>query len=219
MKILTIPVLSDNYQYLLVGESEIAAVDPAESDVVLVKLREIGLPLSAILVTHEDSDHVAGVPALARETKAQVIGPRHPAGSRVAAAGCLWEIIPTPGHCREHVAFYSKETATLFSGDCLFGAGCGRLREPPERMFESLQTLARLPLETRVYFGHEYTRDNLRFALTVEPENVAMRDRLEQLKEPTTPSVLSLELATNPFLRARTVAEFAERRRRKDVFD
>lgn len=213
------PVLADNYQYLVVGDRSLAAVDPAEAAPILAEARKRGLPLTEILITHEHTDHIAGVPELVRATGAKVIRPPLADGDSVRAAGADFDVLDTPGHGRDHVSYYHEDEGILFCGDILFGAGCGRLQgNPPERMFRSLRKLAELPDQTRVYFGHEYTRDNLRFALTAEPDNEAIGLRLDALGIPSSPTTIGLEKQTNPFLRSRSVEEFAERRRRKDVF-
>jgi hydroxyacylglutathione hydrolase len=215
MDVTVIPALEDNYIYLLVAGHEAAVVDPAEAEPVLRELEQRRLKLTHILITHDHHDHVAGVPELQKKTGAQIIT----GGDAFHAAGAGFEILQTPGHTATHISFYSRDAGILFCGDTMFCAGCGRLFGlTPALMFNSLKKLAALPDDTKVYCGHEYTRDNLRFAASVEPENEDVARCLRELRTPSVPSTIGLEKKTNPFVRSRSVEEFAERRRRKDVF-
>jgi hydroxyacylglutathione hydrolase len=221
-----IPAFNDNYLWLLVHGSQAAVVDPGDAEPVLRRLEQRNLKLQAILVTHHHGDHVGGVAALARTTGARVYGPRGesiPArdvalGSddRIDVLGVAFDIIDVPGHTLGHIAYHAPALRTLFCGDTLFGAGCGRLFEgSAAQMTDSLARLAALPADTRVYCAHEYTLSNLRFALAVEPGNAALRERQarEQDKRdrglPTVPSTIALERATNPFLRVGEPEVFA----------
>ena len=226
-----IPALEDNFAYLIRWPGGAVIVDVPDTGTIRKEIEKGGAKPSHILITHDHHDHIGGVAALKKLYGAEIIAP---AGSRVPGAdrfvsggekldlaGLRVEVIWTPGHCAAHASFYLPDAAAVFTGDCLFGAGCGRLfGNPPEIMFQSLQRLAALPDKTRVFFGHEYTISNLRFALTVEPGNAAIKSRLADAEKnlPTSPSNIALEKATNPFLRAKIVEEFAERRRRKDNF-
>ena len=214
-----------NVFYVLLRSGAALVVDPPVAEPVRRVLRDRAARLERILITHHDGDHVGGVPELARGG-VQVEVPSG-ADRTIAWQGLTIRALDTPGHRREHVAYYFPEPAPglLFSGDCLFAGGCGRLNGlPPELMFASLQRLAALPPETEVFCGHDMLDENLRFALTSEPGNAALRERMERLARlrrsgaAVLPSTLDEERATNPFLRARDVAEFAARRRAKDVF-
>ena len=219
-----LPAFTDNYIWLLqdAAQRRCAVVDPGDSAPVLAWLdAHPGWQLSDILVTHHHHDHTGGIDELKQRTGARVLGPaleNIPArdvalldGQTVVILGCDWLVLHVPGHTAGHVALFGEPGGgepVLFCGDTLFGAGCGRLFEgTAEQMHTSLQRLASLPAQTRVYCTHEYTLSNLRFALTVEPDNPALQQRqaeasaLRERNLPTLPSTLALELATNPFLR------------------
>ena len=213
-----IPAFDDNYLWLLVRGPDAAVVDPGDAGPVLQRLNSRGLRLQAILVTHHHGDHVGGVAALAQATGARVYGPRSesiPArevalagGERIGVLGAAFDVLAVPGHTLDHIAYHAPALRALFCGDTLFAAGCGRLFEgSAAQMTASLAALAGLPADTRVYCAHEYTLSNLRFALAVEPDNEALRRRqrdcaaLRGRGEPTVPSTIADELATNPFLR------------------
>jgi hydroxyacylglutathione hydrolase len=220
MKVHILPMLEDNYAYVVEYDDHTLVVDPSESAPVISYLEKLGRTLSNILITHHHGDHTGGVAALRARYAAAVIDPS--SGPRPLDGV---EAIDTPGHCFPHVAYYFPTQGWLFSGDCLFGAGCGRLAgDSAAIMWESLQKLAALPDETEVYFGHEYTRDNLAFAAAVEPENTAIVERrarvAKALKEGrfSVPSTIAEEKMTNPFLRAGDVEKFALLRRKKNAF-
>lgn len=218
-----IPAFNDNYLWLLVRGPDAAVVDPGDAEPVLRRLQQRDLRLRSILVTHHHADHVGGVAALARATGARVYGPRGesiPArdvavggGDRIDVLGATFDVLDVPGHTLGHIAYHAPAQGLLFCGDTLFAGGCGRLFEgTPAQMTASLARLASLPADTRVYCAHEYTLSNLRFALAVEPGNEALRERQRQCTalrsrgEPTVPSTIGEELATNPFLRCEAPA-------------
>lgn len=224
LRIEALPAFSDNYIWLLHDPvtHQCAVVDPGDAQPVLDWLSaHPDCRLTDILVTHHHHDHVGGVSRLKDSTAARVIGPGQEAipardlavgdGDRVEALGRRWRVFHVPGHTLGHVAYYSEfegESPVLFSGDTLFAAGCGRLFEgSAAQMHDSLTRLASLPDATRVYCAHEYTLSNLRFARAVEPDNPAVRARLEEVErlraagDITLPSTLGIERVTNPFLR------------------
>lgn len=218
-----IPAFADNYFWLIVRGGDAAVVDPGDPQPVLQRLQQRRLRLTDILVTHHHGDHVGGVTALVRATGARVFGPRRETipsrdvalsgGERIEVLGIGFEIIDVPGHTLGHIAYYAPERQWLFCGDTLFGAGCGRLFEgSAEQMNASLGRLAALPAATKVYCAHEYTLSNLRFALAVEPDNEALHERQRacaarrERGEPTLPSTIGEERATNPFLRCEVPA-------------
>lgn len=216
--ITAIPALQDNYIWAIHNDQYAAVVDPGEAAPVLAFLNARGLQLDSILCTHRHADHTGGIAELREVYNVPVYGRRHPGnplishdlreGSRLKldAFGLIFDILETPGHLDDHLAFTAP--GILFCGDVLFGAGCGRNFEGPlAQLFHSLQRLAQLPGDTRVYSAHEYTAANLRFALACEPHNPDVQRRITEVKRlrtanlPTLPSSITLEKATNPFLR------------------
>lgn len=221
MHVLAIPAFEDNYLWLIHDGTHAAVVDPGDAAPVLAALETHRLSLVAILLTHHHADHVAGVPTLLQHVDVPVYGPHNPAIATIThplAEGDIvtlpklqlsLAVLQVPGHTLDHIAYVVAEKDWLFCGDTLFAGGCGRLFEgTPQQMAASLQKLATLPGRTVVYCTHEYTMANLRFAAQVEPGNPALIERMsrEQKKrdagQPTLPSTIALELATNPFLRS-----------------
>ena len=217
-----IPAFQDNYIWAIVSavENEFAVVDPGDPAPVLEFAQSYNLNLTHILVTHHHPDHTGGLARLAEEYKPTIFGPRQSnikgitdfvaEGDHIELFGVRFIVLEVPGHTLDHIAYFSDDTATptLFCGDTLFAAGCGRLFEgTPTMMFESLAKLTALTSNTAVYCTHEYTMANLKFAAAADPQNPALQSRIaaEQAKrdqaQPTLPSTIGLELATNPFLR------------------
>ncbi|QEL54382.1 hydroxyacylglutathione hydrolase [Chromobacterium paludis] len=210
-----IGAFSDNYIWLLHQGARAVAVDPGEAAPLLRHLAREQLTLEAVLVTHHHADHIGGLPELKQAWPDVVVyGPPGIAGvdvplmegDVVSLSMGQAQVLAVPGHTLDHLAYLLNEA--LFCGDTLFAAGCGRLFEgSPAQMLDSLKKLAALPPQTKVYPAHEYTLSNLRFALAAEPANpvLAMRQSRDQaLRErgqPTLPSTLALEVASNPFLR------------------
>jgi hydroxyacylglutathione hydrolase len=221
--IIPIPAFADNYIWTLCCEGNAVVVDPGDAEPVLDYLDHEGFALTAILATHHHNDHVGGVPALVARYGVPVFGPaRESIPERTWALGegdeidvpglpLRLRVMDIPGHTAGHIAYFGDVSGvpSVFCGDTLFAAGCGRLFEgTPQQMWTSLSALAALPPDTRVYCGHEYTLANIRFALAVEPDSAPLWDRQarEQAKrdrgEPTLPSTIGEERLTNPFLRA-----------------
>jgi hydroxyacylglutathione hydrolase len=253
MQIELVPLLKDNYAYLLhdAATEATAVVDPSEARPVLAAARARGWRISHVLSTHHHWDHTGGNIEIKHASGCTVIGPAYDReripgidvgveeGGRVALGAAAAEVLFIPGHTRGHIAYWFPEAAALLCGDTLFSLGCGRLFEgTPQQMWHSLGKLRRLPPETRVYCGHEYTQANARFALSIDPDNptlVARSWRVDAARaagRATIPSTIAEERAANPFLRADEpsiaaavgldgadpVAVFAEVRRRKDSF-
>lgn len=253
--IITIRALGDNLIYLYpYGQNYSLVVDPGDGSAVLRILKEYGLSLRTILITHHHYDHTAGTAELKRKTGCAVIGGdlrRIPGIDEVVEDGQILTfgnktilVLATPGHTRTSVCYYvqpaeDSPNGILWTGDTMFVGGCGRLLEcDAQSMWESLGKLASLPDETLVYCGHDYTLENCEFALTIEPGNEAIEQRLNEIRQIQSrgglavPSTIAQEKMTNPFLRAgtpqlkaalgmeraRAVEVFAELRRRKDVF-
>lgn len=222
MRIVPVPVLQDNYSWLVIDEADrtAAIVDCAEVAPVLEAARAEGVRVTAVLSTHHHFDHVGGNEELAGKTPVRVYGnaddaARIPAltdgvraGDRVHLGRSVAEVLFIPAHTSGHIAYHFPREGVVFTGDTLFAAGCGRLFEgDPGQMMASLGRLAALPDDTRVYCGHEYTVRNLEFAATLEPGNRAIADKLAWARacraegRPTVPTTLASERATNPFLR------------------
>jgi hydroxyacylglutathione hydrolase len=220
LKVLAVPAFEDNYLWLIHDGVHAAVVDPGDAAPILAALDAHNLSLVAILLTHHHADHVGGVPDLLRRFNVPVFGPRGeaiPAITRplaegdtaiVPELGLTLSVLDVPGHTKGHIAYVAPSEGAVFCGDTLFAGGCGRLFEgTPEQMVASLTKLASLPDDTKVYCAHEYTLANLKFAHEVEPGNpdLAARIEAEQIKrnngQPTVPSTIGLEKATNPFLR------------------
>ena len=248
-----VPCLKDNYAYLVHEPvtNAVAIVDPSEAAPVLAALKMHNLKLTHIFNTHHHFDHTGGNLELKKQTGAKITGPKLDAdripgidvgvaeGDTVELGEAKAQVLDIPAHTRAHIAFWFGPEDAVFTGDTMFAMGCGRLFEgTPAQMWTSLNKLAALPGETRVYCGHEYTLANGKFALTVEPNNKALRRRFSEVErlraegKPTIPSTIALERETNPFLRAASldlraslgmidasdVEVFAETRRRKDSF-
>lgn len=213
-----IPAFQDNYIWLISNSQHAVVVDPGDAAPVIAYLKKHKLTLDAILVTHHHADHIGGIGELARHHPCKIYAPlkekydfTHEAvtDNQIIHLDNLQlslEVLDVPGHTLGHVAYYGANS--LFCGDTLFGAGCGRLFEgTPAQMFSALQKLAQLPANTQIYCAHEYTERNLQFALTVEPNNPALLRRIEQTHaarmagKPSLPSSMASELSTNPFLR------------------
>lgn len=247
--------LKDNFGVLVhdSGSGATAAIDAPDADTIIAAAAQKGWELTDLLLTHHHADHIQGVPGLkARFPKLRIAGPAKEAARIGALDFSLGEgdyarigeiaarVIETPGHTAGHICYWFAEDEIAFCGDTLFALGCGRVFETPLNvMWDSLSKLIdRLPGEAEVYCGHEYTEANARFAVTVEPDNPVLKNRVEEIKrlraagQATLPTTMALELAINPFLRAEQpevqaalgmpdadpAAVFAELRTRKDRF-
>ncbi|MEO5805912.1 hydroxyacylglutathione hydrolase [Devosia sp.] len=214
---------SDNYGYLLHDEAtgRTAALDAPEANAIKVALLQRGWSLTDIFITHHHIDHVEAIPELVAEFGAAVTGPRAEAdkisgltrlvdpGETVALGETVFEILATPGHTLGQIAYYDRSGGHLFSADALFSLGVGRMFEgTPGPMWEGVKALRDLPDETLLYPGHEYTASNARFALSIDPDNAALKARAAEVTELraagrfTVPALMGTEKLANPFLRA-----------------
>ena len=239
LDIVRIPVLSDNYVWLVHerASGETLVVDPAVAEPVLAAAEARGWRISQIWNTHWHGDHTGGNAAIKAATHCFVTGPAAEAdriptldrmvgeGDKVKLGAVEAVVLEVPAHTAGHIAYHLPDESVVFVGDTLFAMGCGRLFEGTAgQMYANLKRLAALPPETAVYCAHEYTLSNGRFALTVEPDNAELAARMARVEaarqagEATVPTTIALERATNPFIRASSVEAFAERRLGKDVF-
>ena len=239
LDIVRIPVLSDNYVWLVreAATGAVMVVDPAVAEPVLAEADKRGWAITHIWNTHWHPDHTGGNAAIKAATGCTITGPAAEAeriptldvrveGGDVVTFGELEaQVIDVPAHTAGHIAFHFARERVIFVGDTLFAMGCGRLFEgTAAQMFQNMQTLASLPEDTQVYCAHEYTQSNGRYALSAEPGNAALIARMKQVDADraaglaTVPTTIGLERATNPFMRAATVEQLAERRAAKDNF-
>jgi hydroxyacylglutathione hydrolase len=239
LEIVRIPVLSDNYVWL-VHEPTIGAtmvVDPAVAAPVLAEAEARGWRITDIWNTHWHPDHTGGNAEIKAATGCTITGPaaeveRIPTldvmvkgGDTVRLGDVAATVMDVPAHTAGHIAYHFADEAAAFVGDTLFAMGCGRLFEgTAAQMFDNMARLAELPDATTVYCAHEYTQSNGRYALVAEPDNAALIERMADVDaarlrgEATVPTTIALEKATNPFMRAASVEQLAERRAAKDAF-
>jgi hydroxyacylglutathione hydrolase len=244
---------SDNFSVLLHDpkSGKTAAIDAPDAGLIIEHCKARGWRLTDIFVTHKHFDHIEGIPALQAAFECTVVGPEASAaetgmydrtvkdGDSFEWAGVKFEVMETPGHTLDHVSYYLPSEKVVFVGDTIFSLGCGRVFEGDHAMmWESLKALRALPDDTKLYCGHEYTLANGKFALTVDPQNAALKARFAEVEKlraadkPTLPTTIGEEKKTNPFLRAddpnlmkglgmagaKPSAVFAEIRTRKDKF-
>lgn len=239
VEILRIPVLDDNYVWLMHDDAsgDTVVIDPAVAEPVLAEADRRGWKISQIWNTHWHPDHVGGNAAIKAATACVITGPAAEAdkigtldrtvgeGDTATIGALTAQVIAVPAHTAGHIAYHLADAGAAFVGDTLFAMGCGRLFEgTPAQMFDNMQRLASLPDDTQVYCAHEYTLSNAKFAVTVEPDNAALAARytevvaMRERGEATVPTTIGLERATNPFMRAASVEELAARRTAKDNF-
>ncbi|MEM8695759.1 MAG: hydroxyacylglutathione hydrolase [Pseudomonadota bacterium] len=239
LEIVRIPVLTDNYVWLVhePESQETMVVDPAVADPVLAEAEKQGWAITQIWNTHWHPDHTGGNEAIKAATGCTITGPeaeqaRIPTLDRMVKEGdtarlgdVVANVIDVPAHTAGHITYHLPSEAVAFVGDTLFAMGCGRLFEGTAgQMYANMRKLEALPDDTRVYCAHEYTEANGRYAMTAEPDNQALVERMEEVVamrergEATVPTTIGLERATNPFMRATSADELAERRAAKDAF-
>ncbi|MFT8736503.1 MAG: hydroxyacylglutathione hydrolase [Zymomonas mobilis] len=239
IEIVAVPAFETNYIWLIhdkVSDNTIV-VDPGQAEPVLDFVKKQNWTIAQIWNTHWHNDHTGGNELIKAETGCKVIGPTresHPIpaidlkvdeGNDVAMDSILAKVMAIPAHTLGHIAYYIPDHRLLFCGDTLFAMGCGRIFEgTAEQMWQALQRFSALPPETKVYCGHEYTQDNGHFALTVDPNNQALQQRVKEVDllraqgKITLPTTIALEKATNPFMRAKNPEELAKLRKAKDIF-
>ncbi len=239
MKIKIIPCLKDNYSYLIIDDKKNNAcvVDPSESDPIIKYLDQNKINLKFILNTHHHYDHVGGNKKLKKKYNAKVIGytndnKRIPEIDILVNDGETWKyenfeskILHIPGHTSGHICFYFFKDKIVFTGDTLFSLGCGRIFEGTYlEMFNSLNKLKKLPLETKIFCGHEYTLQNSKFCSKYDPDNKSLKKKILDIKKkikenlPTIPSTIKQELECNIFLRSNNIETFSKLRDLKDNF-
>lgn len=250
MEIKIVPILipPDNFSYVVSQDNDAVVIDASDATPIIKYINNNSLNLLAVLSTHHHSDHTqgnctlketAGCCVAAMDNRTACIDKLLIGGDTVRFGKIAFKVIHVPGHTKLQCAYLLEEQGCVFTGDTLFGAGCGRIFESgAEAMFHSLETLASLPENTKVYFGHEYTKDNIEFAQTIEPDNRELAARycevikIEASGGFTVPSTIGLEKRTNPFLRCKEIkirrkldmvnrspiAVFAKLRAMKDIF-
>jgi hydroxyacylglutathione hydrolase len=238
LEIVAVPVLTDNYVWLIHNREtgETAAVDPSVADPVLQAVAARGWSLTQVLNTHWHPDHTGGNAGIQAATGAPITAPAEAErvskvnrvvaeGDRVTVAGAQAVVWDIPAHTAGHIAYYFEDEGMIFVGDTMFAMGCGRLFEgTAEQMYSNMQRIAALTGDVRIYCGHEYTLANGLFAEHSQPENAAIRERLQRVKtlrdqgKITLPTTVEEERETNPFVRATNTEEFARLRAAKDSF-
>ena len=239
LEVIRIPVLSDNYVWLVhePDSGKTMVIDPAVAAPVLAEAAARGWQITDIWNTHWHPDHTGGNAEIRAATGCTITGPAAEAeriptldvlvsgGDTVRLGAVEAAVMDVPAHTAGHIAYHFADEHAAFVGDTLFAMGCGRLFEgTAAQMFDNMAKLSALPDATTVYCAHEYTQSNGRYALVAEPDNAALVARMARVDamrargEPTVPTTIGLERATNPFMRAASIAEFAERRTAKDNF-
>jgi|TARA_B110000116_G_scaffold128815_1_gene111748 hydroxyacylglutathione hydrolase len=239
MKIEIIPCLKDNYSYLIIDQSKNHAcvVDPSESEPIIKYLDKNKINLKFILNTHHHYDHVGGNELLQKKYNAKIVGykgdkKRIPGVDILVDDEQIWKnenfeakIMHIPGHTTGHICFYFYNNKIIFTGDTLFSLGCGRIFEGTYlQMFNSLSKFKKLPLDTKIFCGHEYTIQNSKFCLTHDPSNQKLKKKIIEIKDklinnlPTIPSTIKEELECNIFLKSDNLESFSKLRDLKDNF-
>jgi len=238
LEIVRVPVLEDNYAWLIYDPKvqEAAVVDPGQAAPVLAAAERRGWHIAQVWATHWHPDHTGGNADM-KAAGATILGPAAEAdkiptldimlkpGDVVRLGSHTGQVIAVPGHTQGHIALHFADDKAVFTGDTLFAMGCGRLFEgTPADMFDNMQRYAAMPDDTTVYCGHEYTQSNGRYALQAEPDNAAIAERMREVDalrargEATVPTTIGRERATNPFMRATSAEQLGARRAEKDAF-
>lgn len=220
LNVTMLPILDDNYTYIIESGDQVAVLDPGEAKPVIEKLEELGLTPNIIFTTHHHGDHVNGCDALIEK-----YGCNYFDRNQNKFGNDRVQMIETPGHTKDHVCFHFPDSKIAFTADTVFSMGCGRMFEgTAEEFYNSIQKIKALPDDTLLYCGHEYTQSNGAFCLSVDTENPKLQARMNEVKQqrannqPTIPTTLKLEKETNIFMKAKNVEEFAKYRTLKDNF-
>lgn len=237
LNVTLIPVLEDNYTYIIRSGDAVAVIDPGEAAPVIRYCEDNNLRPAIIFNTHHHWDHIDGNDEIAQKYKAEIIAPEKDRyrisnmgnglnhGDTVQFGDTSFQAIETVGHTKNHICFWFTQDKILFSGDTLFSMGCGRCFEgTAEDLFEAFKFFNTLPDDTEIYCGHEYTLSNGKFCLSIEPDNQDLKSRMAQVEKlreenhPTIPTTIGLEKKTNVFMRAKKADEFIRYRKLKDNF-
>ncbi len=229
--ILALKAFQDNYIWIIQQRSSFICIDPGDAAPVLAFAEQNQLELKTILITHYHADHMGGVKKLTQQFPNAMVYSPESHTKHISLAPYTFEVMSTPGHTKNHICYFEPHKHWLFCGDTLFSAGCGRVFDGTiEMLFDSLNTLKQLPDDTQVFCAHEYTRQNLKFALTIEPNNQTTQAHLQLLEsnpeQISLPSTIGFEKQINPFFRldlrdkaAQTEAAYFEYlRHQKDCF-
>lgn len=220
LNVTIVPILEDNYAYILQSGNKVGVLDAGDATPIIQKLEELNLKLDTLFVTHHHWDHVNGNKKLIEKYSCEIFEHEEDyfGDERL-------EVIATPGHTKDHVCFYFPDSNIIFTADTIFSMGCGRMFDgTPEEFFNSIQEIKSLPDETLIYCGHEYTKANGEFCLSVDNNNSALKKRMIEVtnlraeNKPTIPTTIGQERETNIFMKAQTVEEFARYRKLKDNF-
>lgn len=229
MDVKIIPILDDNYAYVIQSGDTVGVIDPGESQPIIDYLESKNLSLDCVINTHKHWDHVNGNEKLIEKYNAKLVAPAECGDCDVllseenafAFGDTVFQIFHTPGHTAGHIILFEPTYRILFSADTLFVMGCGRVFEGTmDDMYQSMKKIKSLPPETAIYGGHEYTPANIQFAKHILPDNLRVFERSQALEgqKCTMPTTLAEELTTNPFLLAKDLDEFTQYRQAKDSF-
>jgi len=220
LNVTLVPILNDNYAYILQSGDKVGVLDAGDADPIFEKLEELNLKPDTLFVTHHHWDHVNGNKKLIEK-----YGCDYFTADQTMFGNDTVKIIETPGHTKDHICFYFPDSHVIFTADTLFSMGCGRMFEgTPEEFYNSIQKIKALPGETLIYCGHEYTKTNGEFCLSVDPDNTVLQDRMDKVtklraqNKPTIPTTIGQETQTNIFMKAQNVDAFARYRKLKDNF-